>query len=217
MGTSTDGGLTWADAMVPAQTLVFNGQPLIQPDGTVILPILACCSAGLAAFVSTNGGRSYRGPEIDDAGPGFGDTSPSQVLGGLGMSDGHQISADIDARGKVYVVWHDCRFRNDPDQPCGPNDIVMSTTTNGRHWSPAFRIPIDPTTSSVDHFLPAIGVDHTTSGASAHIGVVYYFYPGRQLRHPNVRALGRLRLRRTAARRGPLDGSPDRSGTRGFL
>jgi hypothetical protein len=32
-------------------------------------------------------------------------------------------------------------------------------------------------TSSVDHFLPAIAVDPQTSGASAHIGIVYYFYP----------------------------------------
>ena len=37
--------------------------------------------------------------------------------------------------------------------------------------------PIDARTSTVDHFLPAIGVDPTTSGSSAHLGVVYYFYP----------------------------------------
>jgi hypothetical protein len=32
-------------------------------------------------------------------------------------------------------------------------------------------------TSSVDHFLPAVGVDPATAAASAHIGIVYYFYP----------------------------------------
>ena len=178
MSTSIDGGLTWIDTEVPRDTHVFGGQPLIQPDGTVIMPILACCEAGLAAFVSTDGGRSFTGPGINDARPGFGDLAQSQVLGGLTIgNEGQIISADIDAAGKVYVVWHDCRFRDGPDQACGPNDIVMSTTTDGRHWSQAFRIPIDARTSTVDHFLPAIGVDPTTSGSSAHLGVVYYFYP----------------------------------------
>jgi hypothetical protein len=178
MSTSTDGGITWVDAVVPKDTNVIGGQPLIQPDGTVIMPILACCEAGLTAFVSTDGGRRFTGPGINDARPAFGDITQSQVLGGLAIGNfGQVISADIDAAGKVYVVWHDCRFRDSPDRSCGPNDIVMSTTTDGRHWSRAFRIPIDPPTSTVDHFLPAIGVDPTTSASSAHIGVVYYFYP----------------------------------------
>jgi hypothetical protein len=42
------------------------------------------------------------------------------------------------------------------------------------------RVPIDPVTSSVDHFFPTIAVDPSTSGASAHIGLVYYFYPEQQ-------------------------------------
>jgi hypothetical protein len=29
----------------------------------------------------------------------------------------------------------------------------------------------------VDHFLPGIGVDPATSGATAHVGVAYYYYP----------------------------------------
>jgi hypothetical protein len=188
MSTSTDGGLTWSDAMVPAYTRAFGGQPQIHPDGTVIMPIHAClaatvrpgdqgCEAGLAAFVSSDGGRSYRGPGIEDLGPGFVDLASSQVLGALEPGGRQPITADIDAEGKVYVAWHDCRFRKAQGEPCGPNDIVMSTTTDGRRWSPVSRIPIDPTTSSVDHFFPAIGIDPGTSGSSAHIGVVYYFYP----------------------------------------
>src|SRR5439155_10446639 len=39
------------------------------------------------------------------------------------------------------------------------------------------RIPIDPTTSTVDHFLPGIAVDRATQGATAHLGVLYYYYP----------------------------------------
>jgi hypothetical protein len=41
------------------------------------------------------------------------------------------------------------------------------------------RIPIDATTSAVDHFIPGIGVDRSTAGASARLGLTYYFYPNR--------------------------------------
>jgi len=178
MSTSTDGGLTWHEATVPRDTHVIDGQPLVQPDGTVIMPIQACCSAGLAAFVSKDGGRSYRGPGIGDEQPAFGATLAADVQGELAVSNTPQsISADMDSAGRVYVVWSDCRFRDfGPDQPCAHNDIMMATTDDGVHWSQGIRVPIDPVTSSVDHFLPAVGVDPTTTG-DTHIGIVYYFYP----------------------------------------
>lgn len=39
------------------------------------------------------------------------------------------------------------------------------------------RVPIDPVSSTVDHFLPGFGVDPATLGATARIGLYYYFYP----------------------------------------
>ncbi len=39
------------------------------------------------------------------------------------------------------------------------------------------RIPIDDTSSTVDHFIPGIGIDPATSGAGAHVSVHYYYYP----------------------------------------
>ena len=39
------------------------------------------------------------------------------------------------------------------------------------------RVPIDPTTSGVDHFIPGIAVDRATSGSSAHLALAYYYYP----------------------------------------
>jgi len=99
-----------------------------------------------------------------------------KVHGGLRMP--HLPAVDVDATGTVYAVWHDCRFRDlGPGQHCAHNDIVMSTSNDGRQWSAVVRIPIDPRNSSVDHFLPAIAVDPATSGSSAHIAVVCYFYP----------------------------------------
>jgi hypothetical protein len=39
------------------------------------------------------------------------------------------------------------------------------------------RIPIDDVSSTVDHFIPGIGIDPATSGTSAHVALDYYYYP----------------------------------------
>jgi len=95
------------------------------------------------------------------------------VAGGLRTSP--LPSAEIDAAGTVYVVWQDCRFRSG----CAANDIVMSKSTSETTWGPVTRVPIDATSSTVDHFIPGIGVDRSTAGGSARIGLTYYFYPNR--------------------------------------
>ena len=41
----------------------------------------------------------------------------------------------------MYVVWQGCRFEA-PN--CAVNDIVMTTSTDGIHWSLVQRIPADP-------------------------------------------------------------------------
>jgi len=180
LSTSTDGGLTWNRADVRKDTHVFGGQPLVQPDGTVIMPIVQCCPDRIDSFISRDGGASYSGHGTDYSGPlAIRNVKASKVRGGLAVLIEPPIpSTDVDAAGKSYVVWYDCRFRDfGPNHRCAQNDVVMSTSTDGRHWSPVVRIPIDPRTSSVEHFLPAIAVDPDTSGASAHIGVLYYYYP----------------------------------------
>ena len=82
-------------------------------------------------------------------------------------------SAEIDGAGRVYVGWEDCRF----EQACKANDIVISTSDNGTNWSPVFGVPADPAGSGVDHCIPGLAVDKATAGASAHIGLTYYYYP----------------------------------------
>ena len=84
-------------------------------------------------------------------------------------------SAASDAAGNLYVVWQDCRFRTG----CTQNDLVMSTSANGTSWSAVARIPIDATSSSVDHFIPGLDVDASTSGNTARVALAYYFYPNR--------------------------------------
>jgi len=78
----------------------------------------------------------------------------------------------VDGAGTVWVVWEDCRFR----AKCASNDLVYSTSTDGVNWSAVTRIPIDDTSSTVDHFIPGIGIDPATSGSTAHIGLHYYYY-----------------------------------------
>jgi hypothetical protein len=73
----------------------------------------------------------------------------------------------------VWVVWEDCRFRSQ----CSTNDLVYSTSTDGVNWSAVTRIAIDGTSSTVDHFIPGIGIDPATSGKGAHVALHYYYYP----------------------------------------
>jgi hypothetical protein len=164
--TSSDGGLTWgAKKSTKDSAAGLGGQPLVQPAGRVIVPALSAAGSSILAYRSTNGGSSWK-PS----------TTVSSIVdhGVAGNLRTEPLpSAEIDASGKVYVVWQDCRFRSG----CSSNDIVMSTSTNGTTWSSPVRIPIDPTSSTVDHFIPGLAVDRTSSGSTARLGLTYYFYP----------------------------------------
>src|SRR5262249_45375005 len=90
-----------------------------------------------------------------------------------GVRTGPLPTAEIDASGTVYVAWEDCRF----EKHCTANDIVFSTSSDGVDWSKPALIPIDPVGSGVDHSIPGLAVDPSTSGAGAHLALTYYFYP----------------------------------------
>jgi hypothetical protein len=161
---STDGGLTWAQGSLPSQSVI-GGQPVVQPNGTVLMPIDTGSENSVISLRSTNGGVSWTGPFT------IASIASHGVRGNLRTDS--LPSAEIDGSGKVYVVWQDCRFR----RGCSANDIVMSTSTDGQTWSSPSRIPIDSTKSNVDHFIPGLAVDPSTSGSSAHLGLAYYYYP----------------------------------------
>ncbi|AUG75840.1 hypothetical protein CFP65_0919 [Kitasatospora sp. MMS16-BH015] len=166
MSTSRDGGATWSAPLSPSGTNTgLGGQPLVQPNGTVVVPF-STDGTSIRSFTSTNGGSSWGATVLVSS------VSSHGVAGGLRDGEGLP-SAEIDAAGKVYVSWQDCRFRSG----CPANDIVYATSTDGTTWSAVTRVPIDPTTSTVDHFIPGFGVDHATSGATAKLGLYYYFYP----------------------------------------
>ena len=167
MSTSTDGGMTWTAPVTPSGTPHgLGGQPLVQPGGSVLVPYLADgVTPKIESFSSNDGGGTWSSSAHVAA------VSDHAVAGGL-RSDALP-SAQIDAAGNVYVIWQDCRFRTS----CSSNDLVMSTTADGVTWTPPTRIPIDSTTSTVDHFIPGLGIDPNTAGNAAHLGLTYYYYP----------------------------------------
>ena len=164
MSTSTDGGNTWGSPLtVGSGASGLGGQPLVQPSGTVIVPFFGDSST-ISSFTSTNGGTSW-GNIVTVA-----TVTDHQVAGNIRSEA--LPSAEIDSSGKVYVVWQDCRF----ERNCSANDIVLSTSSNGTTWSAVKRIPIDAVGSGVDHFIPGIAVDKSTSGTTAHLALAYYYY-----------------------------------------
>ena len=169
MSTSTDGGVTWsAPANTAGNDLGFGGQPVVQPDGTVIVPIATLGGAGMQAFRSTDGGRTW------SAAVRFAAAPVHPVAGGLRVTRGTLFpSAEVDRDGKVYVAWEDCSFR----AGCSANDIVFSTTSDGLTWSPVKRIPIDPVDSGADHFIPGLAVDPRSGGSRTRLALTYYSYP----------------------------------------
>jgi len=172
MSTSSDGGLTWG-AATPTVNLAegIGGQPLVQLNGTVVVPIEAYVMIGgnpttvMSAFISSNGGVSWTAPAIISNLQFHADAG--------GIRSGPLPSAAVDGVGTVWVVWEDCRFRAN----CSTNDLVYTTSTDGVNWTAGMRVPIDATTSTVDHFIPGIGIDPATSGAGAHVALHYYYYP----------------------------------------
>jgi hypothetical protein len=165
MSTSTDGGLTWSAPIQSAgHDKGLGGQPVVQPNGTVIVPYEAL-NGKIEAFRSTNGGASWTKAVTVDG---------IRFHGAEGdLRTSPLPTAEIAADGTVFVAWEDCRYR----KSCSSNDVVFSRSSDGVTWTTAARVPIDPVTSGADHFIPGLAVDPTTSGNDADLALTYYFYP----------------------------------------
>jgi hypothetical protein len=170
MSTSRDGGLTWGGARTnPSHTCVIGGQPVVQPNGTVVVPIDDCLETAIFSIISKDGGNTWSNPVL-----------VAQVL-----NDGHPgairspdlPSARVDGSGRVFVVWTDCRFENFCMAPIGTNDLLLTSSSDGVRWTLPKRIPAAPIGSNADHLLPGLGVDRDSAGDDARLGLVYYFFP----------------------------------------
>jgi hypothetical protein len=165
MSTSTDGGLHWSTPIPTAgHNKGLGGQPVVQPGGRVVVPYESI-NGKIEAFASNDGGATWgSSTRISSA--------PSHLVDG-DLRTSPLPSAEIAGDGTVYVAWQDCRFR----KSCKANDIVVSKSADGATWSDPIRVPIDPVTSTADHFIPGLAVDPATSGSHTHLALTYYFYP----------------------------------------
>src|SRR5438067_365525 len=151
MSTSTDGGQTWSGKEPTADKVNgFGAEPVVQPDGTVVVPFLGLgrpksFAFQVRAFTSTDGGSSWNASVLVSL-------AQHRFPNG-GLREIVFPSVGIDADGTVYAVWSDCRFETD----CSANDLVLSTSGDGVTWTDPARIPIDAVGSGADHFLPGLG------------------------------------------------------------
>ena len=162
---SNDGGLTWSAPVSVAGVGILMS--IVQPNGTLVV-----VGGEVASLRSTDGGVTFSPVVLVSTVSHHPDT---------GMRSVPAPSIQVDAAGKLYVYWSDCRFR----AGCTANDIVYSTSNDGITWSAVKRIPIDKVTSGVDHFIPGLGVDPATSGASTHLALTYYYFPNAACTFPS--------------------------------
>lgn len=168
MSTSSDGAATWGDAKPTADGVHgIGGQPLVQPNGRVVVPFESVGGPpSIKSFTSDDGGATWNASVVVS-------TRGSHRVAGGAVRTSALPTAEIAGDGTVYVAWQDSRFEAGSTN----NDIVLSTSADGTTWSAVQRIPIDPVGSNVDHFIPGLGIDPSSSGDETRLALTYYFLP----------------------------------------
>jgi hypothetical protein len=167
MSTSVDGGITWSPPVAPlGGPDGLAGEPVVQPDGTVIVPALGETRRGIdvIAFASADGGARWGRAHLVASIR----SHPVEAR----MRAGPLPSAAISGHGTVYVAWQDCRY----EPHCAGNDIVMSSSRDGTHWSPVARIPISPAGHRADYFIPALAAGTATAKRGQQLALTYYYF-----------------------------------------
>jgi hypothetical protein len=148
---SRDGGLTWSPPVTVEAS--FNGNsvgaiPLVQPNGT--LTVVYIGGNDMVASQSTDGGASFASPKVISA----------FVADDLRAVRAPPLpAATVDAAGRLYAVWMDCRGR----ASCVGNDLALSSSADGTTWSVPTRLP----RTSLDSFVPGIAAHPTIAGRLA--------------------------------------------------
>ena len=162
--STTDGGITWSTASFEDVSVSVPGvQPVVRPNGQVVLLFLDRPNS-LFAVRSNDGGATFTQRERVATVRAQGRRLRSNLLRVFPLP-----SAGVDGGGSVYVAWSDCRFR----AGCTANDIVVSHSTAGG-WTRPRRVLVRGLGPTASHLLPGLGVDPTTSGAHARLGLTFY-------------------------------------------
>lgn len=165
VSTSSDGGRTWSTARTTVdQASGFSSYPLVQPDGTVIVPMTNANQTVISMMTSTDGGASWEDP--------VGITTVVSFPLLARFANSILFTTGVDRSGSIYLVWLDCRF----EPHCGRNDLVMMTSSDGRSWSPVRRLALASPESGITYAVPGLGIDPNTGGSAAHLGVAFYAY-----------------------------------------
>lgn len=161
---SNDGGVTWSPPVRSSSTLV-GTQPVVEADGTLVVVAgdyngAAALTGNIVALRSTDGGATFTRTVVSILHAR--DNKPMRAIA--------LPSVDVDSAGKIYAVWSDCRFRS----ACSENDLVVSTSVDGgQTWAGPVRVPIAPTSSTIDVFIPGLAADPLQPG---HLALVYASY-----------------------------------------
>jgi len=162
---STDGGLTWsAPVATPSGGTGLDMIPVVRPDGTVVVVGATLGEHDVMSYRSTDGGLTWTDPVV---------ITPMQKHAVATMRAYFKPAVDIDPNGTVWATWADCRFR----AGCSTNDIVYVTSADGTTWSAPTRLPTDPVTSTIEHYIPSLAVDQDAGPGPAHVGIELYEEP----------------------------------------
>jgi hypothetical protein len=156
--STRDGGATWSTPVIvdpSSQGVAVGAIPLVQPDSTltVVYDIggtETLVGTVIAAARSTDGGATFAPPV---------EVAPLVYHDVRGLRSPALPAAAVDAAGRIYVVWTDCTFRT----ACSGNDLVLSTSIDGRSWSTRKRMP----RTGFDSFVPGIAAHPTEPGRLA--------------------------------------------------
>ncbi len=160
MTRSSDGGKTWEAPKTTADQFEgIAGQPIVMPNGRVVVPISNMDFSQLFVFTSDDGGGTW------SASHSISNIQTASARAGLRQDPNPSVT--IDAGGKLYLTWYDCRLEGQ----CDANGLVLSTSTDGSNWSAPSRINTFPASASLSHVFPGIGAD---SSASGKLGLVFY-------------------------------------------